>query len=125
MDLGIVLYAGEAEDGLEELLRDASAGTLRSLYNYMAALPNLAGVPIPYLPRDRIARMTTFDAGRGCPFQCSFCTIINVQGRVSRRRTADDVEAIVRHNAARGVQVSSSQTTISLAIKTGGRFSIG
>ena len=48
--------------------------------------------------------MTTFDAGRGCPFQCSFCTIINVQGRVSRRRTADDVEAIVRHNAAQGVQ---------------------
>ena len=48
--------------------------------------------------------MTTFDAGRGCPFQCSFCTIIDVQGRVSRRRTADDVEAIIRHNAARGVQ---------------------
>ena len=22
--------------------------------------------------------------GRGCPFECSFCTIINVQGRKSR-----------------------------------------
>jgi radical SAM superfamily enzyme YgiQ (UPF0313 family) len=108
MDLGIVLYAGEAEEGLEALLCDAAAGTLRPLYNHMANLPNLAGVPIPYLPPDRVARtagrMTTFDAGRGCPFQCSFCTIINVQGRVSRRRTADDVEAIVRHNAAQGVQ---------------------
>ncbi|MFL5251975.1 MAG: B12-binding domain-containing radical SAM protein, partial [Rhodopila sp.] len=66
------------------------------------------GVPIPYLPPDRIARtagrMTTFDAGRGCPFQCSFCTIINVQGRISRRRTADDVEAIIRRNAAQGIQ---------------------
>ena len=82
-------------------------GTLQPLYNHMADLPNLAGVPIPHLPPDRIARtagcMTTFDAGRGCPFQCSFCTIINVQGRVSRRRTPDDVEAIVRHNAAQGV----------------------
>ena len=108
MDLGIVLYAGEAEDGLEALLRDAAAGTLQPLYNHMANLPNLAGVPIPWLPSDRVARtagrMTTFDAGRGCPFQCSFCTIINVQGRVSRRRTADDVEAIVRHNAAQGIQ---------------------
>ena len=108
MDLGIVLYAGEAEGGLEELLRDAAAGSLKPLYNHMAALPNLAGVAIPYLPLDRVARtagrMTTFDAGRGCPFQCSFCTIINVQGRVSRRRTADDVETIIRHNAARGVQ---------------------
>jgi radical SAM superfamily enzyme YgiQ (UPF0313 family) len=108
IDLGIVIYAGEAEDGLEALLRDAANGTLQPIYNHMATLPNLAGVPIPTLPPDRVARtagrMTTFDAGRGCPFQCSFCTIINVQGRVSRRRTADDVEAIIRHNAAHGVQ---------------------
>jgi radical SAM superfamily enzyme YgiQ (UPF0313 family) len=108
MDLGIVLYAGEAEDGLEVLLRDAASSALRPLYNHMATLPNLAGVPLPYLPPDRVARtagrMTTFDAGRGCPFQCSFCTIINVQGRVSRRRTADDVEAIIRRNAAHGVK---------------------
>ena len=46
---------------------------------------------------------TSFDAGRGCPFQCSFCTIINVQGRKSRHRSADDVEAIVRANHAQGV----------------------
>jgi hypothetical protein len=107
IDLGISIYAGEAEDGLEALLRDAAAGTLKPVYNHMATLPNLAGVPIPFLPEERIARtagkMTTFDAGRGCPFQCSFCTIINVQGRASRRRTPDDVEAIVRGNAAQGV----------------------
>ena len=44
-----------------------------------------------------------FDAGRGCPFQCSFCTIINVQGRKSRWRDADDVEQLVRANLAQGV----------------------
>ncbi|GAB0117189.1 hypothetical protein Acid7E03_12610 [Acidisoma sp. 7E03] len=107
MDLGITLYAGEAEDGLEELLRDAHAGQLRPLYNHMANLPNIQGVPIPCLPKDRVARtaghMTTFDAGRGCPFQCSFCTIINVQGRVSRRRSPEDVERIIRHNLAQGI----------------------
>jgi len=107
IDLGITLFAGEAEDGLEELLRDAAGGTLKPVYNHMATLPNLAGVPVPFLPEGRVKRtagkMTTFDAGRGCPFQCSFCTIINVQGRVSRRRTPDDVEAIVRHNVAQGV----------------------
>jgi hypothetical protein len=37
---------------------------------------------------------SSFDAGRGCPFQCSFCTIINVQGRKSRYRSAHDVEDI-------------------------------
>jgi len=36
MDLGIVLYAGEAEDGLEALLRHAAARTLQPLYNHMA-----------------------------------------------------------------------------------------
>jgi hypothetical protein len=56
MDLGIVLYAGEAEDGLEALLRDAAGGRLQPLYNHMATLPNLAGVPIPTLPSDRVAR---------------------------------------------------------------------
>jgi len=44
--------------------------------------------------------MTSFDAGRGCPYQCSFCTIINVQGRVSRRRSPDDIEKIIRANVA-------------------------
>lgn len=45
----------------------------------------------------------TADLGRGCPFECSFCTIINVQGRKSRFRTADDLEAIVRRNVTAGI----------------------
>jgi hypothetical protein len=48
--------------------------------------------------------VTSFDAGRGCPYQCSFCTIINVQGRKSRFRTADDLERIVRLNYAEGIK---------------------
>jgi radical SAM family protein len=47
--------------------------------------------------------VTSFDAGRGCPFQCSFCTIINVQGRKSRYRSPDSVEHILRMNWAQGV----------------------
>jgi hypothetical protein len=108
LELGISLYAGEAEEGLEGLLCDATAGALSPIYNRMAQLPNLAGVPTPFLPPEQVRRtagtIASFDAGRGCPFQCSFCTIINVQGRVSRRRTPDDVEAIVRRNLALGVQ---------------------
>jgi radical SAM superfamily enzyme YgiQ (UPF0313 family) len=46
---------------------------------------------------------SSFDAGRGCPFQCSFCTIINVQGRVSRSRSPDDVERVVRENMQEGI----------------------
>lgn len=107
MDLGVSLFAGEAEEHFDELLQDAWRGTLKPLYNYMAQLPALEGAPIPILPPTRVKRtagkLTSFDAGRGCPFQCSFCTIINVQGRKSRRRSADDVEHIVRRNLAQGI----------------------
>lgn len=107
MDLGISLFAGEAEGRFEGVLRDAYAGALRPLYNFMADLPSLDGATLPILPVSRVERtggsLTSFDAGRGCPFQCSFCTIINVQGRKSRRRSPDDVEAIVRQNLAQGI----------------------
>ena len=63
---------------------------------------------MPILPARRVQRtagsVTSFDAGRGCPFQCSFCTIINVQGRKSRRRSPDDVEQIVRAQSRAGRQ---------------------
>ena len=108
MDLGISLFAGEAEGRLEIVLRDAWNGVLKPLYNYMNDLPSLEGATIPILPAAQIRRtggsITSFDAGRGCPFLCSFCTIINVQGRKSRRRSADDVERIVRQNVAQGVK---------------------
>jgi radical SAM superfamily enzyme YgiQ (UPF0313 family) len=106
-ELGVTLFAGEAEGRLDELLRDAFAGKLKPLYNFLDDLPDLEGQVMPFLPQE-IARktfyFTSFDAGRGCPFRCSFCTIINVQGRKSRHRDADDVERIVRTYAAQGVQ---------------------
>ncbi|HVG25239.1 MAG TPA: B12-binding domain-containing radical SAM protein, partial [Thermoanaerobaculia bacterium] len=105
--LGITLFAGEAEGRLDEVLRDAAAGALKPVYNYMTDLPSIEGTPIPLITALRAWRtaggVTSFDAGRGCPFQCSFCTIINVQGRKSRRRSPDDVERIVRENVAQGL----------------------
>jgi radical SAM superfamily enzyme YgiQ (UPF0313 family) len=107
LDLGISLFAGEAETRMTGLLRDIDRDELKPIYNYLAELPSLEGAPPPMLPSriaNRVAtNYTTFDGGRGCPFQCSFCTIINVQGRKSRYRTADDVEGIVRDNAAQGI----------------------
>ncbi|HLZ66558.1 MAG TPA: radical SAM protein [Aliidongia sp.] len=106
--LGITLYAGEAEDGrMADLLCDLDRGAAKPIYNYLADLPDLDAATFPVLPREIVTRVighyASFDAGRGCPFQCSFCTIINVQGRKSRFRSADDVEAIVRANVARRI----------------------
>ncbi|MBV8835933.1 MAG: radical SAM protein [Alphaproteobacteria bacterium] len=106
-DLGIAMFAGEAEGRLDHVLRDAAAGSLAPVYNFMNDLPGIEETPVPFLPRQYVGRTlgitTSFDAGRGCPYQCSFCTIINVQGRKSRYRSADDVERLVRMNWAQGV----------------------
>ena len=105
--LGITLFAGEAEERLGDLLRAAFEHRLAPIYNFMNELPALDGRPLPFLPLKYIKRHSVafgcFDAGRGCPFNCSFCTIINVQGRKSRHRTADDIERLVREQVAQGV----------------------
>jgi hypothetical protein len=105
--MGIAMFAGEAENRLDEVLRDAAADRLVPLYNFMKDLPDMDGTPVPFLPKRYVTRTlglsASFDAGRGCPYQCSFCTIINVQGRKSRFRSADDVEHLVRLNWAQGI----------------------
>ena len=105
--MGVILFAGEGEGRIDGLLRDIDAGHPKSIYNYLNDLPEMAAATLPILPRSAVTRIaghySSFDAGRGCPFQCSFCTIINVQGRKSRYRTPDDVEAIVRMNAEQGI----------------------
>ncbi len=80
--LGISLFAGEAEEGrFDKVIRDAYAGTMAPLYDYLNDMPNLAGEPVPYLPqgtvRRNIVNTTSFDLGRGCPYDCSFCCIMS------------------------------------------------
>jgi pyruvate-formate lyase-activating enzyme len=107
MSEGISLFAGEAEGHLDNLLQDAYSGQLQPLYNVMKDPPGLGGQPVPYLPAHLVHRMsgarTSFDAGRGCPFLCSFCTIINVQGRKSRFRSPDDIEELVKTNLSQDI----------------------
>jgi hypothetical protein len=107
--LGISFFAGEAEGGrFDHVLRDAWMGKPAPLYNYMDNLPGLEGEPPPMLPQKHLRRtagaLSSMDLGRGCPYQCSFCTIINVQGRKSRFRTPDDLEKIVLENYAQNIR---------------------
>lgn len=107
LDMGCSLFAGEAEEGrLDTVLQDAASGMLKPIYNYMDELPGLEATPTPFLPPTNLRRTAnhyaSFDAGRGCPYQCSFCTIINVQGRKSRRRSPDDIEYLLRQHLAQG-----------------------
>jgi radical SAM superfamily enzyme YgiQ (UPF0313 family) len=107
LDMGVTVFAGEAEGRLGQVLKDAFDGVLQPVYDFMDDLPNIEGVASPLLPAERVhltaGATTSFDAGRGCPFACSFCTIINVQGRKSRRRSPEDIERIIRANVLQGL----------------------
>ena len=53
-----------------------------------------------YLRHFLSSNFGTIDCSRGCPFNCSFCTIINVQGRKSRHRSPECIAETIRKNYA-------------------------
>jgi hypothetical protein len=108
---------------LDDVLLDAWNGTLKPLYNYMDDLPGIEGRP-PAVAAGGAGsrnegRKSSFDLGRGCPFQCSFCTIINVQGRKSRIRNRRRSRSDRARELSRASSRSSSPTTISPATRIG------
>jgi len=101
LDEGVTLVLGEVEDHWAGLLQDAAAGRLRKLYDFLAAPPDLRNKPLPQVSlrlqrKFAVRGYGTIDAGRGCPFTCSFCTIINVQGRTMRSRGAAHIISHIR-----------------------------
>ncbi|MBN1398678.1 MAG: radical SAM protein [Bacteroidetes bacterium] len=103
MSKGITLVAGEVEEGrLPVILEDVLRGQARPLYNFLSSPPNLLKVPMPCVTKEELdnfaSRFTTIDTGRGCVFNCDFCTIINVQGRIMRYRDPKQVVEFVRQS---------------------------
>jgi radical SAM superfamily enzyme YgiQ (UPF0313 family) len=98
---GIVLVAGEVENGrLSAVLEDVLRSRPKPLYNFLNPTPDLSNLPIPQLTKADFKRsashFATLDTGRGCVFNCDFCTIINVQGRTMRFRDPKQVAEFVR-----------------------------
>lgn len=101
--IGISLFSGEAEEGrFDELLKDAWNGQMKNIYDYSNQYVSIANEPTPFMPPENVKKtfgnVSSMDLSRGCPYNCSFCCIINVHGRKSRTRNADDLEKIVRLN---------------------------
>lgn len=103
MSMGITLVAGEVEGGrLPAIMEDVLKNKAQPLYNFLHPTPSLLDVPIPHITKDEFenfsSRFTTIDTGRGCVFNCDFCTIINVQGRTMRYRDPKQVVEFVRQS---------------------------
>jgi radical SAM superfamily enzyme YgiQ (UPF0313 family) len=106
---GVTLISGEAETHgvMENVFRDALQGTLQPIYQFPKA-PDLSCAPLPQADPEYIdhfgARWATIDSSRGCPYGCTFCTVINIQGRKMRCRSAEAVVETVRNNYGKGVK---------------------
>jgi radical SAM superfamily enzyme YgiQ (UPF0313 family) len=103
MDEGVTIVKGEVEETWGDLLLDAVNGRLKPMYDFLNNKPDLYTKPIPairksYLRKFIASNFGTLDCGRGCPFECSFCTIINVQGRKMRFRSAEHIAEAIRRN---------------------------
>ena len=103
LDLGVSVVQGEVEDTWGEILRDAAEDRLQPLYDFMQRKPDLNSHPIPmfhknYLKKFIVSNFGTIDCSRGCPFNCSFCSIINVQGKEMRVRSPQMLIDTLRNN---------------------------
>ena len=103
---GICVVSGEVEGKWEGILSDYLHGQLKPLYSFAQDLQSLVDIGAAPLPRASSKTMEHFaypsfataDTSRGCPFSCSFCTIINVQGRKMRERSPESIAAMMRRN---------------------------
>ncbi len=103
---GICMVSGEVEGKWEGILGDFLNGQLRPLYSFAQDLQNLVDIEEAPLPQTSAKTMKHFaypsfataDTSRGCPFACTFCTIINVQGRKMRERSPQSIAAMMRKN---------------------------
>ena len=96
--------AGEAEEIWPEFLRDFEAGSAREFYKANEKKIDLATSPIPRydLIRGERYNMFSLQTSRGCPFQCEFCDIIVMDGRVPRAKTVEQVLREVEHCVSQG-----------------------
>ena len=107
-EAGHILFAGEFEEAADGFLRDAWHDRLQPLYNMLSTTTDMARAPLPDIATNMETRtirpVAGLDVGRGCPFICSFCTVINVHGRKMRQREVSDLRGHLMALHAQGVR---------------------
>ncbi len=107
----ICVVSGEVEGKWESILEDFLHDRLKPIYSFAQDLQSLVDIGEAPLPKTSAKTMKHFahpafgtaDTSRGCPFACTFCTIINVQGRKMRERSPESIAAMIRRNYDHGV----------------------
>ncbi len=102
------LVYGEAENILPRLLEDMENGHAAHVYS-SPELPDIESSPIPMwsLVHNHRYHMMCLQYSRGCPYNCEFCDIVIMNGRVPRTKTREQVlaelDALYHHGWRGGI----------------------
>ena len=82
------IFIGEAENTLPEFINDLELGIARRIYK-AEERPALTNTPVPDFSLIDLSHYSAMNVqySRGCPFNCEFCDIIEIYGRVPRTKT--------------------------------------
>ncbi|MBA3767907.1 MAG: B12-binding domain-containing radical SAM protein [Acidobacteria bacterium] len=88
------IFIGEAETTLPQFVSDFERGVAQRVYQ----APERPPLSISPLPHFHLAELHCYSAmavqySRGCPFQCEFCDIIEIYGRVPRTKSNQQIIA--------------------------------
>lgn len=86
------IFLGEAETTLPMFVEDLEQGTPKRVYQ-AEERPPLSITPMPDFHLADLKRYSAMcvQYSRGCPFQCEFCDIIEIYGRVPRTKSNQQV----------------------------------
>jgi len=96
---------GEAEQVMPRVVEDLRRGTLQPAYK-AEERPDLSLTPVPRWDLIDLRHYVTMSVqfSRGCPFNCEFCDIIIMNGRVPRTKPAAQLVAELEALRRRGWQ---------------------
>ncbi len=82
------IFIGEAEATLPEFIKDLEHGTAKTIYK-AEERPSLLETPVPDFSLVNMQHYSAMNIqySRGCPFNCEFCDIIEIYGRVPRTKS--------------------------------------
>ena len=86
------VVAGDAEEMWPQVLNDLAAGCLRRVYEGDRERPPAGITPLRSIYRGkRYSRLVPVQFGRGCLFDCEFCSVHALYGTRIRHRPVDEV----------------------------------
>ncbi len=106
IEIGVIPVQGEIEQGrFANILADVLHGKLKPKYKY-PLVENISDIPLPKPTRIEgyASAMATFQASRGCPHKCRFCSSVTIEGRKMRYKTVEETEVVYRAAIEEGIK---------------------